>query len=346
MSDCDGTHGSARRHGQSGQVLVMFAVLAAVLIGLVALVTDVGLILHERRQLQNTADAAALAGAIELPASTVLADSKAREWAEKNGIDLGAGDELTISVDPIENQVSVEVERESSFLFGRVLGLTVIDVHASATAQMGSPAALSNVLPFGVPEDALNYGGPTVLKYDSNNPTNGNFGSLRIDGNGANVHEQSIKYGTENAICAISQAACDDPIVSTQTGNLIGASRDGFTYRFDNTSADCDEFGEVLIPQGDGTYRVNGPCNPFSGSSESLRLVLVPVIDGFCNGSCDVTIQYFAVMFLEGFNSTQCTGNSCEVTGTFVKAVVDPHNDALLGAYDPQSGVHFVRLVD
>lgn len=324
----------------------MFALLGVALIGLVALVIDVGVILHERRQLQNTADAAALAGAIELPASTPLADSKAREWAEKNGIDIGEGDDLTVSVDPIENQVTVEVEREASFLFGRVLGLTVVDVHASATAQMGSPAALSNVLPFGVPEDDLNYSGPTVLKYDSNNPTNGNFGALRIDGNGANVHEQSIKFGTEEAICAISQTACEDPYVSTQTGNLIGATRDGFSYRFDNTSTDCDELDEVLIPNGDGTYRVNGPCSPFSGGSESLRLVLVPVINGFCNGSCDVTIQYFAVMFLEGFNSTKCKGNSCEVTGTFVKAVMDPHNDALLGAYDPQSGVHFVRLID
>jgi hypothetical protein len=346
MSDCGEIRGSDRRRGERGQFLVMFAFLAVALIGLMAMVIDVGVILHERRQLQNTADAAALAGAIELPASTALADSKAKEWAEKNGIDLDEGDKLSISVDPIENQVTVEVEREVPFLFGRVLGLTLMDVDATATAQVGSPAALSNILPFGVPENALKYTGPTVLKYDASNPANGNFGSLRIDGNGAAVHEKSIKYGTENAICAISQPLCENPFVNTQTGNTISASRNGFNYRFNNTSAECDSFDEVLIPQGDGTYRINGPCSPFSAGSKSLRLVMVPVIDKFCNGTCTVTIQYFTVMFLQGFNSSKCTGNSCEITASFVKVVMDPHNDALLGTYDPVSGVTLVRLVD
>jgi hypothetical protein len=337
----------ARPGRESGQVLVMFALLGVVLIGFMALALDVGIILHERRQLQNAADAAALAGAVELPASPTLANEKAAEWAENNEIDLAEGDQLTVNVDTAENTVYVRVERDVPFLFGRVLGLVSIDVTAEATAKVGAPAALSNLLPFGVPEDAIDYQGPTVLKYDATNPTVGNFGALGIDGPGAAVHRDSIQYGSENAICAASQPACEYPFVNTQTGNMTGPTRTGFNYRFDNTSSECDEFDEVLLPAGDGeTYRIHGPCNPFSDGSESLRLVLVPVIDGFCNGHCLVEVQYFALMFLEEMGPGGCTGNKCEVTGTFVKAILDPYNDAFIGEYDETSGVNFVRLID
>jgi hypothetical protein len=335
-----------KSRGERGQGLVLFVLGLGVLFGMVAMSVDVGLILHERRSLQNAADAAALAGAVELPASQALAESRAQEWAVNNGIDVGAGDELETSVSPDQTSITVEVKRESPYVFARVLGLDFANVHASATARIGAPASLSGVLPFGVLESAIDYdGNPTTIKYDANNASSGNFGPLRIDGSGSNVHEHAIKYGSENAVCAASQPSCEDPTVDTQTGNLIGATRDGFEYRFTNTSSACDQFNEVLIPQGDGTYKVHGRCNPFGGATDSLRLVLVPVIDAFPNGSHPVTIKYFTVLFLNDMQSNKCKGNSCEVTGTFVKVVVDPASDAVLGAYDEDSPIKFVRLV-
>jgi hypothetical protein len=337
--------GSSR--GERGQALIIFVLAAGVLFGFMAMTIDVGLILHQRRELQNTADAAALAGAIELPDSPGLAYDRAQEWAELNGIDTAAGDQLDIAVDPVDNSVTVRVEREEGFIFGRVLGLVSTSVHADATARVGSPLNLAGILPFGVLESAVSYNGnPTTIKYDASNPSNGNFGPLRIDGNGAAVLEQSIMYGTQSGVCAQSQPACVDPTAQTETGNTIGAARDGFDYRFNNTSGACDDFTDVLISQGDGTYRINGPCNPFLGSPESLRLVLVPVIDNFPNGSQPVTLKYFTALFLDDFQTSKCTGNSCEVTGKFVKIVADPANDATLGTYDPINGVKLVRLVE
>jgi hypothetical protein len=338
---------NARNPGESGQMLILFVLGLGVLLGMVAMSVDVGLILHERRQLQNTADAAALAGAIELPESQVLAAGKAQEWAENNGIDLGAGDEITITVDLVTNAVEVEVTREVSFIFGRALGLTTVDVNASAVAQIGAPASLSGLMPFAVLEDAIDYGGsPSTIKYDANNPTAGNFAPLAIDGPGSSLYEDSLVSGTTNSACGLSQPACADPTQQTQTGNLVGGTRDGIKYRMTNTSQDCNEFDEVLIPDGNGSYRVNGACNPWTEGSSSLRLVLIPVIDSFCNGSCTVTILYFTGFFLDDFAQSQCKGDSCELTGTFVKTVVDPYNDAVLGIFDPDSGVKFVRLVE
>ena len=335
------------RRAERGQALVLFVLAAGVLFGFAAMTIDVGLILHQRRVLQNTADAAALAGAIELPSSPSLAYDKAQTWAENNGIDLAGGDQLDIAVDPIENSVTVRVEREQGFIFGRVLGLVSTGVHADATARVGSPLNLAGILPFGVLESAINYNGnSTTIKYDATNPSNGNFGPIRVDGNGSAVLEDSIKHGTQNGVCAESQDACQDPTVQTQTGNTISAVRNGFNYRFNNTTTSCDSFDEVLSPDGSGAYRINGACNPFVGAPESMRLVLVPVIDSFPNGAQDVTLKYFTALYLDTFSDNKCKGNTCEVTGKFVKIVADPANDATLGTYDPINGVKFVRLVE
>lgn len=337
---------------ERGQALVMFILALGVLFGMTAMAIDVGSFLRQKSDLQKTADAASLAGAVELPDSAVLADSKAREWAQKNGIDVDEGDELVVSVSPDQNSVTVEVTREAPFIFGRVLGFSTVDIRASATAKVGSPLNLAGILPFGVLQSAvtesLNDGSPVTLKYDASDPRAGNFGPIVVDGTGSNIHEQSIMYGTNNSVCALSQGSdCPDPTVGTQTGNMVGATRDGFNYRFNNTGSGCDEFSEVLISRDDGTYNVNGSCNPFGGSTDSMRLAMVPVIDEFPPGaSGPVTIQYFLAVYLNSFSKSKCIGISCEVTGTFVKIVADPANDATLGIYEEGSGVKFVRLVE
>ncbi len=56
-----------RSRDESGQVLVFVAVILTVLVGMAALVVDVGSWYQAQRHLQTAADAAALAGAQELP---------------------------------------------------------------------------------------------------------------------------------------------------------------------------------------------------------------------------------------------------------------------------------------
>ena len=80
--------------GQRGQVMVLFALIAGVLVLFVMLVVDVGFLLVEKSQVQNAVDAAALAGAQELPDDAGQAELVAREYAEANGVDP---DGLTIT---------------------------------------------------------------------------------------------------------------------------------------------------------------------------------------------------------------------------------------------------------
>ena len=72
------------RRDQRGQAFVVTTLMIASLLGLTALVLDVGSWFRAHRQLQATADAAALAGAQELPDNPGNASSLANDYATKN----------------------------------------------------------------------------------------------------------------------------------------------------------------------------------------------------------------------------------------------------------------------
>jgi Flp pilus assembly protein TadG len=330
--------------GELGQGLVLGTLFMVVILGFAAMAVDVGLFLHERRELQKAADAAALAGAQELPGSPGDAQQRAEEWAENNGIDGDELEAIEITTTYATNDtITVAVKRDVPFVFARVLGFTSNTMEADATARVGSPAAMSGLLPFGVLEDAISPTESTVLKYDAQNVSHGNFGALGIDGPGGNIYRETIKYGCETPLCSQSQDTCADPTTETKPGNMVGPTREGVEWRIDNTPSECDEFDEVF-QEVDGTYQLTSQCNPFpsTGPNDSSRVVIVPVIGELCNGRCDVTILKFAMFFLEELGD--CKGNDCEVTGRFVDAQADM--GSLLGNYEPDGLFHFVRLVE
>ena len=339
----------ARFAGERGQGLVLAAAAMVIILGFAALAIDVGRFLHERRELQNAADAAAMAGVRDLPSSPGAATSDAQEWAAKNDIAPGELESVDVSSTYVANDtLTVTVKRDVPFLFGRVLGLSGDTMHATAKARAGSAAGMAGLRPFGVLESAIKYDEPTILKYDSKDVTNGNFGALALDGSGSSVYRDTIKYGSHTEVCAQDQPGCSHYIVPTEPGNMVGPTEKGVQYLLSNTAGACDEFSEVLVPDTStpdpNDYVLTDRCNPYKPSppGDSQRVIITPVIDHLCNGRCDVTIQYFAMFFLEDLPS--CTGNDCQVKGRFARANVDL--GALLGAYNPNDGVAFWRLVE
>src|SRR3954470_7498235 len=83
---------TSRWREESGQAVVLSAVWIVVLLGMAGLVIDVGSWYRAQRNLQADADAAALAGAQELPDDTATAGVKAKLYAQKNGYTLPASD--------------------------------------------------------------------------------------------------------------------------------------------------------------------------------------------------------------------------------------------------------------
>jgi Flp pilus assembly protein TadG len=83
--------------GQRGQVLTVFAGGLAAILLVAALAFDMGAVLLERRDQQNAADAAALAGARFLPANPAAARERATAIATANGFTDGMGS-VTVQV--------------------------------------------------------------------------------------------------------------------------------------------------------------------------------------------------------------------------------------------------------
>ena len=340
---------------ESGQVLIMFVLLLPVLLGMTALAIDLGSYSANRRDLQNDADAIALAAAQELPNSSA-AESAAEEWAELNGIDPSL---MTVSITGISGsgarKVTVSIAREHPFTFAGVLGISNSEVGARAVAVKTSYGGGGNVVPWAVREsivDASGNGQLITMKYDANNVNNGNFGAIRIDGSGSNVYEEAIKYGATSVVCAVTTPGCDESETAPQcdgaectpeTGNMTGATRDGVDYRIENTGSDCDEFDEVFFGNEDDGYTLNVHCNPWADGSDSLRVIIIPVVDEFGSGSSDdLEIQSFALLFLEGYDAGKCKGNECEIKGRFIKS--DVTVSGLAGTYDEDAPMQTVKL--
>lgn len=123
---------------ERGQVMVFVAILMTGLISVVGLVTDGGIVFSQRRDLQNAADAAALAGAMQIDESAyrasgqvVLNERAAREIATQYLQDEG---DLDYSVQVSPTGVEVSVSRQASTSFLRIVGINGVVISASSSA--------------------------------------------------------------------------------------------------------------------------------------------------------------------------------------------------------------------
>ena len=125
-----------------GQVLAIFALSLTVVLGAGALAFDGGMMILERRDQQNAADAAAMAGARYVTTNHATARSVAADVASANGFTNGTGAQVvTVNVPPTTGQfatwpnaIQVEVENTRPSILGAVMGFLNWPVSASATA--------------------------------------------------------------------------------------------------------------------------------------------------------------------------------------------------------------------
>lgn len=123
-----------RTSREDGQTLVLSVLFLTVLLGMAAVVLDVGSWYRVDRAAQATADAAALAGAQALPGDPARAVALATEYAEKNG--GAAGLKTTLSTKWVPNDtIRVEVTRPAEGFFSKVVGIDSVTVGARAAAR-------------------------------------------------------------------------------------------------------------------------------------------------------------------------------------------------------------------
>lgn len=154
-----------RVDSERGQVTVMAAVFMVVLVGLTALVLDVGSWFRQQRATQSTVDAAALAGAQALPWDTSQATQLATTYANNNGGVAGATISFSSTFTPSDT-ITVRQTRSAQGFFAKVLGIATVNVGATASAVAAQPSAVLGVAPIVVDINHDKLSGPGCPCFD------------------------------------------------------------------------------------------------------------------------------------------------------------------------------------
>jgi len=345
-----------RRRREAGNVIIMAALFMAVLMGFGAMAVDVGVMMWQRRELQNVADAAALAGVQELPNDPSAAVAVATDYARRNGV--GSGGWVLQSVEVLPSgctpsrrdctSLRVRVAHpDAPFFLGRVLGFSTADVTVTAQAAIQSPTSSDNGMPWALKDSVrqrARYGDVVTIKYSAKEGEQGNYGALAIPNDhcrgqrGAALYRCNIENGARVEV---------GRTYDTEPGNMTGPTRQGLQARLDSTDPRCDSFSEVFEQLAANQWRFRDDrCNPWSDSGQgSKRVVLIPVIaDVDLRGRSQVEVIGFALAFLEDFSCP--TGNDCDVNVRFVQAVLSPGEDMEFVPGTPLGDIRVPRLTN
>jgi hypothetical protein len=273
------------------------------------------------QHMQKVADAAAIAGGNYLagyaftgtPATGCSgqpdsATKAACTYAVDNGIAVAG---LTLT-EPTASTIQVVAHQDSQpYFFGKVLGLNTYAVSATAAAQAGGPIGTVKIGMF-----------PVGLQ--CTNPCN--LGNLDPG--------QSVSFG-QKFVGGLAPGNWQFLDVSGGHGGgdplLASAIDDGATTTFkigdtiDSEPGNKGKSGPVKSAFSDRMSRCNSisdPCTSGGGNPNNIPpgdpcLVVVPAVDYHgCSGSCGLTIEGFALIYLEPGTST-----STDIEGCFVKAI-------------------------
>lgn len=147
-----------RLKNERGQVLVLAALLMTILMGFAALTLDIGMTTVTKSRLQNIADAAALAGAMDIPKGVSAAEQSAIDIAKSNDdtledskikptADLDTG-VVYAKADNANRTVEVIVTKKNSYTFAKLFGYPDVEISARAVAKNPKQHWDGDALPF------------------------------------------------------------------------------------------------------------------------------------------------------------------------------------------------------
>lgn len=140
---------------EKGQMMVISAIMLTVLIGFAAITVDTGRMYVTKSNLQNASDAAALAGAKELPDNPAAAINTAIQYLAKNGIK----DEVSeVTLGPYNKSIKVSLEKTLPMSLATVVGFKETDIRADTTVNLGVAASVPWIVPFVIPKPPADSG--------------------------------------------------------------------------------------------------------------------------------------------------------------------------------------------
>ena len=284
---------------EKGSVMLITAIAMTAIIGISALVIDVGSVMVEKHSLRNAVDAAALAGGQELPMSPDKARSIAAEYAEANGALPG---KISVEIDEDSCGIRVRAEQTVDYKFAKVFGFSSKDVVQSSYVKLGSAGSVyDGIRPFAVEWNDFDYGQSVTLKEGGGDGETGNYGAVALGFRGANSFKDNVKYGYEGKLSV-------GDIIDTEPGNMAGPTIDGINFIMGNDNSTFENFPK-----------------------DSIRLWTIPIVDCFdAQGRDQIQISGFAIFFIE---DTSKVSGKAQLVGRFVEYVTNADIDASVNNY-------------
>jgi len=358
---------------ERGQMIVTVALLSVFLMILLAIVVETAFIYIQRRNLQNAADAAALAGAQLLPEDPGGAIADAKAWAAKNVEALTYNEAEVFDGNRAIRSV---VRKPAATIFGDWFGYGGFEISAKAAARVAQPLLPGpGVVPLGITRAMYDEGcgdidaeERCVLKQwaGNNDDPRSSYQLLAIDGPGQRLLEEGIRGGSVTGI--------EDP-EDQQPGNMGRSLADGLQDRYEAAEGKCTTWDQVVNEDGS----LIEDCNPMgkAGRNEDgvqpTMVVLIPVVKSFCQGSCDLDLvgdgdqpRTFAFFWID-YEETRCNaapgqgGNrgpkanddlppgQCEIVGRFIldhqAHLTTPDGDPLAD-FDDNAVLKVVQLIE
>jgi Flp pilus assembly protein TadG len=306
--------------GERGVVIITLALFMLLMLGFVALGVDIAKLMATRSQLQNAADAAALAGASAIdPTTGVIVRETAVARAQQTGILNSAfvGVPQPVSVDAADvvttsSTCKVTARREGQnaviTYFARVLGISSLGLNATATARVDTVrSVLCGIAPLAaVPPEGSTFktGESYALKLPAGAGGGGQYHALDLPrcsgddcgGGGASRFRCLLEKGS---CCPMSIGQT----VNTQPGNMSGPTRDGVIARFNNDTVTGQDisYSQYQAAGGNGS-----------------RVVVVPITTP-ASGNGPVGVLGFGTFFLKNIPGN---GSQSEIDGEFIYATV------------------------
>lgn len=299
---------------ERGQATVLFAISSVLLLSVSALSLDAGRAYILQQGLKTAADAAALAGAQDLPGNAGQAQADAATAAEANGV---SAYNVQSSVSGSNQTITVTTTGSVSYFFAPIFGIHQSTVNQTSAATIGPIGEVQGAVPLGVFQQPFTYGQTYTLKAGAGGGTTGDYGALSLpssngslsgggesgDGsgdNGASQYENNLANGDQYILAVGEQ-------IQTEPGDMVGPTDQGLAQRI------SQDPGATA-----STVAVGSP-----------RTLLVPVLsDSGCTkgGRTTVTVVGFAAFFLQSVSNG-------DVTGTFLHMVMNGQPTSTAGNF-------------
>ncbi|SOC37262.1 pilus assembly protein TadG-related protein [Ureibacillus acetophenoni] len=285
---------------ERGNVLVLVAALMVVLIGLTALVIDGGRLYFEKSTLQKAADAAALAGAQELPNDVTTAELQAKNIATANNVATGNS---TVQFASDKMWIRVITSSNVDLTFGKIFGISSVPVTASAKVELNPLTSGTGVIPLGL--DFSDYDkwkncteitlklpspsghmDPTEQCDGSNQLGSGNTGPLNITGSGGDNFRSDLANGSQIEVWVGKE-------LDTETGTMTGPTKQGIKERVDK----CKD----IYTYNAATFETNPPPD---NCAQIVTVPLYTIIESNGNQIKKVKVVGFATLFIIGTDNS------------------------------------------